>query len=171
MPPKNELFSVRIGNDLSDRVDEIVEERKENTPDYEDEPTDPEVRRGILKAGVEAHEKGESDVSRLNRRVDELAQEKEELENQLSNPTIGEWVDITKRHGPVASFVLFAGLTVAATLYLTFLAVLDARGIYTPSDLEAQFIIGAIAVFIVLAVAVPAVLSAIRSIRSSRAGR
>lgn len=95
MPPKNELFSIRISESLSERIDEIVENRAKNTPDYEVEPADPEVHREILKAGVEDHEKGESDVSRLNRRVDELAEEKEELERQLSNPTIGEWVDIT----------------------------------------------------------------------------
>jgi len=170
MPPKSELFSVRISEGLRERIAEIVENRKENTPDYEDEPAEPEVHREILEAGVEAHEKGESDVSKLNRRLDELEKEKEELEKRLSNPSAGEWMDVTIRHIPALTFVIFAFLTVVGLVYLTALLYLEAESGFTLTQSSAKFILATIAFFMMMAIAGPIIAAGVGSIRNKSSG-
>ena len=86
MSPKSELFSVRIEEELSERITKIVENRRESTPEYEEPPGEPQVHRELLRAGVEDHEQGESDVSKLNKQVHELEAENEQLREQLNTP-------------------------------------------------------------------------------------
>lgn len=164
MPPKSELFSVRISEELKERVAEIVENRKENTPDYEEEPAEPEVHRGILRAGVEAHEKGESDVSRLNRRVKELEEEKEELEKRVFNPSVGQWMDVTKRHKPALTFVIFAFFTVVGLVYFIALLYLEAESGFTLTQSSARIILVAIALMMAGAIAGPVIVYWVESI-------
>ena len=113
---KSELISVRVEEETADRIEELVELEREKAPDSLselDKKGEPQVLRKIIRVGLDTVAEGESDVQRLRDRIDELEEEVEQLERAKKQPTVSEWVEVT-RHAPavVKLFLLPAAAAV-----------------------------------------------------------
>ena len=107
---KSELLSVRVEQETADRIQELIDREGEKEPDSLselDKTGEPQVLRKIVREGLDVVAGGESDVRRLRDRIEELEADVDRLEEVKTDPTVGDWVEVTRAAPPPVRLFLY----------------------------------------------------------------